>query len=349
MILPGNVRSALVSAALAGGAVLFAAGPHAPAAAAEVNVYSSRHYKADQALYDSFTRETGIKVNIIQGNVNALFERLKREGRNSPADVLITVDAGNLGRAEDAGLFRPMTSELAKKVVPASMRQPDGLWVGLTMRARVIMYHKDRVKPSELSTYEALADPKWKGRILVRSSNNIYNQSLVASLIAAHGKDKALEWSKAIVANMARTPKGGDRDQIRAVGAGEGDIAISNTYYFGWLTASEESKDKELVSKIGVFFPNQDGRGTHANVSGAGVVKGAPNRDNAVELLEYLTTEQAQVYFAEGNNEFPVVEGVEVDPILAAWGDIKTDDLNAAKYGENNSEAVKLMDRAGWK
>ena len=354
MILPGNVRSALVSAALAGGAVLFAAGPHAPAAAAEVNVYSSRHYKADQALYDSFTRETGIKVNIIQGNVNALFERLKREGRNSPADVLITVDAGNLGRAEDAGLFRPMTSELAKKVVPASMRQPDGLWVGLTMRARVIMYHKDRVKPSELSTYEALADPKWKGRILVRSSNNIYNQSLVASLIAAHGKDKALEWSKAIVANMARTPKGGDRDQIRAVGAGEGDIAISNTYYFGWLTASEESKDKELVSKIGVFFPNQDGpnqdgRGTHVNISGAGVARHAKNEENALRLIEFLLGKESQKAFADANFEYPVRADVAPSAIVASWGKFKADPLNVATLGRYNADAVRIMDLAGWR
>lgn len=321
-----------------------------PLTAAEVvNVYSSRHYQADKTIYANFEKKTGIRVNVVEGNVNALFERLKREGKNSPADVLITVDAGNLGRAQIAGLFQPLKSAEIEKVVPATLREPSGLWTGLTMRARVIMYDKSRVKASQLSTYEDLSDPKWKGKILVRSSNHIYNQSLVASLIAAHGEAKTEAWAKGIVTNLARKPKGGDRDQIKAVAAGEGEIAISNTYYLGLLSASKNAADQAAVAKIGVFFPNQNGRGTHVNVSGAGLTKYAPNKANGVKLIEYLVSKEVQELVAKENFEYPVREDVEWAPVVASWGKFKRDSLNVAVIGANNAAAVKLLDRVGWR
>ncbi len=318
-------------------------------AAGEVNIYSSRHYQADKDLYKRFQKETGIRVNVVQGKANALFERLKREGRISPADLLITVDAGNLARARAANLFQPMHSAAIEAAVPANYRDPGGHWVGLTMRARVIMYHRDRVKPSELSTYESLADPKWKGRILIRSSNNIYNQSMVASLIAANGKSKALSWAKSLVANLARKPKGGDRDQIRAVGAGEGDIAIANTYYLGRLAASKKAKDMALVKKIGVFFPNQAGRGTHVNVSGGGVTRYARNKANAERLLEFLVGKESQAIFSQANFEYSVRPDIANAGIVASWGEFKADAINISVLGKLNSDAVRLMDRAGWR
>ncbi len=318
-------------------------------AAETVNVYSSRHYQADKMIYANFEKKTGIRVNVVEGNVNALFERLRREGRNSPADVLITVDAGNLGRAQSAGLFQPFKSDVIEKAVPAALREPTGLWTGLTMRARVIMYDKTRVKPSQLSTYENLSDPKWKGKILVRSSNHIYNQSLVASLIAAHGVTKVEAWAKGIVANLARKPKGGDRDQIKAVAAGEGDIAISNTYYLGLLSASKSAADKAVVAKIGVFFPNHRDRGTHVNVSGAGLTKYAPNKANGIKFIEYLVSKEVQELVARENFEYPVREDVEMAPVVASWGKFKRDDLNVSIIGKNNPAAVKLLDRVGWR
>ncbi len=317
--------------------------------AAEVNLYSSRHYDSDQKLYGEFTAQTAIKVNVVQAKANALLERLKREGRNSPADLLITVDAGNLGRAQAAGLLQPVASKVLEAAIPASFRESGGHWFGLTMRARVIMYHKDRVKPSELSTYEALSHPKWKGRILIRSSNNIYNQSLVASLLAANGVEATEAWARGVVANMARKPKGGDRDQIRAVGAGEGDIAIANTYYLGRLVASKRPRDRKLTAKIGVFFPNQEGRGAHVNISGAGVTRYARNKANAVRLLEFLVSPEAQKVFAEADYEYPVRSGVAQSAIVSAWGRFKADSLNVGKLSQLNGEAVRLMDRAGWR
>ena len=318
-------------------------------AAGEVNIYSSRHYKADSDLYKRFHRETGIRVNVVQGKANYLFERLKREGRISPADLLITVDAGNLARAQAANLFQPVRSAAIEAAVPANYREPGGHWIGLTMRARVIMYHRDRVKPIELSTYESLADPKWKGRILVRSSNNIYNQSMVASLIAANGEGRALAWAKALVANMVRKPKGGDRDQIRAIGAGEGDIAISNTYYLGRLAASRKARDKALVKNIGVFFPNQAGRGAHVNISGAGVTRYARNKARAVRLLEFLVRKDSQALFAQANFEYPVRPDIPNAGIVASWGEFKPDPINVSVLGKLNAKAVRIMDRAGWR
>jgi len=333
---------------LRGAAVLVIGLGSQGALAEEVNVYSSRHYDTDVAMYERFTAETGIEVNLIEGDADQLIERIKAEGPNSPADVLITVDAGRLWRAEEAGILQPATSAVLEERIPASLRHPENKWFGLSKRLRGVVYARDRVDPTEITTYEDLADPRWQGRICIRSSTNVYNQSLVASMIEADGVEATEAWAQGLVDNLARPPQGGDTDQIKAVAAGECDVAVVNHYYLVRLIESEAEEDRGVADQVGIRFPNQDGRGAHANVSGAGVVATAPNRDNAVRFLEYLTTPEAQAYFAQGNYEFPVVEGVKLDPVLEQWGAIKTDDVNAAKYGENNPEAVKLMDRAGW-
>ena len=317
--------------------------------AQEVNLYSSRHYDTDVALYDTFTEQTGIVVNLIEGDADQLLERIKAEGRNSPADVLITVDAGRLWRADQAGILQPVSSPVLEQAIPAELRHPEGKWFGFSERVRGIVYAKDRVDPSEVTSYEDLADPEWQGRVCIRSSTNVYNQSLVASMIEADGIEAPEAWAKGLVDNLARPPQGGDTDQIEAIAAGECDVAVVNHYYFVRLLESEAAEERAIGDKVGILFPNQDGRGAHANISGAGVVATTPNKDNAVKFLEYLTTPQAQAYFAQGNYEFPVVEGVKLDPVLEQWGAIKTDAINAAKLGENNPDAVKLMDRAGWK
>lgn len=323
--------------------------PSLAAGAAEVNIYSSRHYDADKLLFAAFEKETGIQVNVIEGKDDELIERLKAEGRNSPADILLAVDAGRLWRAQDSGVLQPVKSALLETAVPAAYREKDGYWFGLSARARIIIYNKETVKPSELSTYEDLADPKWKGRVLVRSSTSVYNQSLTGSILAVHGPEKTEAWAKGLVANFARKPQGGDIDQIKAVAAGEGDIAISNTYYFARMLNSANPAEKAAAQKVTVFFPNQQDRGAHMNVSGAGVTKYAPNRDNAVKFLEFLARPEAQKIFAEANYEFPVVAGIPSHPVVAAWGEFKRDGLNAGIYGQNNPEALKIMDRAGWK
>jgi iron(III) transport system substrate-binding protein len=329
-------------------AALLLSGAGAALAQGEVNLYSARHYDTDQQLYDGFTEETGIEVNLIEGEADQLIERIKAEGANTPADILITVDAGRLHRAEEAGILQPISSELLNERIPANFREPEGRWYGLSKRIRAIVYAKDRVDRSQLSSYEELADPKWQGRVCIRSSTNIYNQSLVASMIETNGIEETEAWAQGVVDNMARPPQGGDTDQILAVAAGECDVAVVNHYYFARLLASDDEADQEVASKVGIMFPDQEGRGAHANISGAGIVAAAPHKDNAVKFLEYLTTPQAQAYFAEGNLEYPMVDDVKRDPILAEWGEFKTDDINAATYGENNAEAVKLMDRVGW-
>lgn len=319
------------------------------ALAQEVNVYNARHYSTDRQLWEGFTKATGIKVNIIEGGEDQLLQRIKSEGANSPADVFITVDAGRLGLAAREGIFQPTKSAALESAVPANLREPDGLWFGIATRARVIVFAKDRVKPTDLSTYEDLANPKWKGKILVRPGTHIYNLSLTGSMIAAHGEAKAEEWAKGIVANLARPPKGGDTDQLKAVAAGEGDIAISNTYYLARLLSSSKPEDKAIADKLAVFFPNQNDRGTHVNVSGAGVVKTAPNKANAVKFVEYLVTPEAQRYLADTSMEFPANPKVTPHGVLAAWGDFKHDQLNAAKFASYQPEAMKIMDRVGWK
>nr|WP_240905700.1 Fe(3+) ABC transporter substrate-binding protein [Thiorhodococcus mannitoliphagus] len=315
----------------------------------EVNVYSSRKEALIKPLLDRFTQETGIEVNLVTGKDAALLQRLKSEGANSPADLLITTDAGNLHRAKAAGVTQAFLSEGLAEVIPASYRDAEGHWVGLTLRARPILYVKEQVDPASLSTYEALADPAFKGRICIRSSDNIYNQSLVASLIAANGVEATETWAKGLVANLARPPKGGDRDQIKAAAAGECGIAVANTYYLAGMLESEEPAQRAAAEAMGVFWPNQEGRGTHVNVSGAAVTAAAKHREAAVRLVEYLAEPEAQAWYAQANGEYPVRTGVALSPTLAAWGTFKADDLDLSRLGELNAEALRLMDRAGWR
>jgi iron(III) transport system substrate-binding protein len=316
----------------------------------EVNLYSSRHYDTDQALYDGFTELTGARVNLIEAEADELIERIKAEGANSPADVLLTVDAGRLWRAQQEGLLQPVTSDILAERVPENLRDPDGHWFGFSQRARVLVYARDRVDPAQLSTYEALSDPAWDDAVLVRSSSNVYNQSLVGALIAEHGEAAIEEWARGIVANMARPPEGGDTDQIKAVAAGEGDVAIANHYYYMRLLNSDDAADQEVAEATAVFFPNQgpDERGVHVNISGGGVVATAPHPEAALAFLEYLTSPLAQEEFALGNYEYPAVAGVPLDPALETLGPFTADPLNAAVYGENNERALLLMIRAGW-
>ena len=331
---------------MAAGASLAAAGL---AGAAEVNIYSYRQEALIKPQLEAFKKATGISYNLITGSASGLLQRLKSEGANSPADVLFTVDAGRLHTAEEMGLLQPVRSAVLEKSIPAHLRDPQGRWFGLGMRARAVFYHVDRVKPAELSTYEDLASQKWKGRILIRSSNNIYNQSLLASLIHHHGAKKAEEWARGIVANMARKPQGGDTDQLRAVFAGEGDIAISNNYYYARLLASKKEADRKVTSKVKVFWPNQDGRGTHVNISGAGITKSAKNKANAIKLLEFLVGEDAQKIYAEVGHEFPVRQGVPRGDIVAGMGAFKMDSIPLEVLGRNNAEAVRIFDRVGWR
>ena len=265
-----------------------------------VNVYSARHYDTDDSIYEEFTSKTGIKVNLISGGSDALIERLQREGKRSPADIFVTVDAGRLFQAEEKGIFQPIESSFLKQQIPANLRHPDGLWFGLTKRARIILRSKDRTKEGDIQNYEDLADPKWKGKVLIRSSTNVYNQSLVGSIIEAKGKSGAEAWCKGVVANMARPPQGGDRDQIKGVAAGEGDIAVANSYYYARMLSGTD-EEREAASKVEVVFPNQENRGTHVNLSGIGVVKSAPNKANAIKFIEFLASDWAQGLFAKGN------------------------------------------------
>jgi len=322
----------------------------ATALAEEVNIYSSRHYDSDDLIYDAFTDETGTEINLIQDNAGALIERIKAEGANSPADILITVDAANLAAAVDAGLFQPANSQLLDERVPETLRQPDGLWYALTKRARVIMYRKGDVDVSALKRYEDLADPRYEGMICVRSSSNAYNQSLVSSMIAADGAEATGVWIDGLMANLAHEPRSNDTALIKAVAAGECDITIANTYYLARLLKSDDPDDRAAGEKIGVILPNQDDRGTHINVSGAGVMAHAPNRDNAVRFLEFLVGDEAQTIFAQVNNEWPVVATVPHAVILdELYGDFVEDDTNPALYGANRVEALELMESHGWK
>jgi iron(III) transport system substrate-binding protein len=314
-----------------------------------LNLYSARHYNTDEALYGNFADLTGIKINRVDAEPDPLVERLRAEGDRSPCDVFITTDAGRIERARQMGLLQAASSTALEAAVPAPLRDPDGNWFGFSMRARVILYNRAKVQPSEAPTYESLADPKWKGRLLVRTSGHIYNQSLTGSLLAALGPEKTEAWARGIAANLARAPRGGDTDQIRAVAAGEADLCLANSYYFANLLRSKKAEDRELAAKVGVVFPNQADRGTHVNISGGAVAKHAPNKEAAVKFLEYLVSAQAQRYFAEGNSEYPVIADVELSPELKSLGTFKEDQLNARVYAQNNAEALKIMDRAGWK
>ncbi|NRA42917.1 MAG: Fe(3+) ABC transporter substrate-binding protein [Pseudomonadales bacterium] len=315
----------------------------------EVNVYSARKEALIKPLLDRFSEETGISVNLLTGKADALLVRLQNEGRLSPADLLITTDAGRLYRAKDAGLLQPVQSSVLSEHIPANLRDKDNLWFGLSTRARPIMYSVERVKSSELNRYEDLAGPAFKGRICIRSSSNIYNQSLIASMLAADGAEQTKAFIKGLVANLAKPPKGGDRDQIKAVASGQCDIAIANTYYLAGMLNSQDPQQVAAAEQLKVFWPNQNDRGTHINVSGAAVLKAAKHRANAVKLIEFLVSADAQAWYAEANHEYPVRAGVAWSPLLESWGSFRADELNLSVLGERNAEAVKLMDQAGWR
>jgi iron(III) transport system substrate-binding protein len=327
---------------------IFAAMVVSQSVASEVNVYSSRKDVLIVPLLEQFQKRTGIVVNLITGKASALVSRMQSEGEASPADLLITVDAGNLHRAKEAGLARTIQSDLLETRIPSAFRDPEMQWVGLTKRARTLFYATGRVDPALLTTYENLVDAKWKGRICIRSSSSIYNQSLVASLIEIYGEDVTEAWAKGIVANMARKPTGGDTDQLRAVAAGQCDLAVSNTYYYGRLLDSDKAKDKQVVAAVKPFWPNQDDRGVHVNISGAVVAKNAPNYDEAIQLLEFMVSDKAQEYYAKVNHEFPVVDMVTVSDTIRSIGTFKGHHLNLSILGKNNKRAVMVMDRAGW-
>jgi iron(III) transport system substrate-binding protein len=329
------------------GLVALAAGPLA-AAAGEVNLYSHRHYEIDKQLYADFTAATGIKVNVVQASADQLMERLKSEGANSPADLFMTADAGRLQRAKEFGLLQSVTSETLAAQVPATLRDADNQWHGMTVRSRVIVYSKDRVKASELSMYADLADPKWKGRLLATSAGSVYNQSLLAAIVGTEGREAAMAWAKGVRDNLARAPQGGDRDQARAIAAGLADIAIVNTYYIGVLGASASPADRKVAEQVAVFFPDQGGRGAHINVSGAGVTKSAKNRDNAIKLLEFLTSPAVQARFAAANHEYPLTLDYDASPELKSFGPFKADVESVRKLGEFNAAAVEIFNTVGW-
>jgi len=313
-----------------------------------LNLYSARHYQTDEALYADFTKQTGIRINRIEGNEDELLERIKNEGANSPADVFLTVDAARLAQADALGLFAPVKSRLLEQRIPGHLRAPD--WFAFSTRARVIIYNKAGVSPADVQTYEGLAHPRLKGKVCVRAGSHPYNLSLGSALIHHLGEPKTEEWAKGLVANFARAPKGGDTDQIKAVAAGECGVAISNTYYIVRLMRSAKPEDRKVVESIGVVWPNQKSFGTHINVSGGGMLKTAPHKDTAVKFLEYLASDQAQAYFANGNNEWPVVKSAAVkNPELESLGKFKADNLNVGTLSKNTAQAQKIFDRAGWR
>ena len=344
MPLNQNVLAAALGAALA----VFSCG----AAAQEkvLNLYSSRHYQTDESLYSNFTKQTGIRINRIEAGEDPLIERLRNEGAASPADVLVTVDAGRLWRAEQLGLFQPIKSSVLESRLPAHLRAQNEQWFGFSARARVIVYNKTAVNAADVQNYEDLANPRLKGKVCTRSGSHVYNLSLMSALIEHWGEKKAEDWARGVAANFARAPKGGDTDQIMAVASGECGVAITNTYYFVRLMKSEKPEDKKALQAVGLVWPNQQSFGTHVNVSGAGVLKSAPNRASAVQYLEYLASDSAQSYFANGNNEWPVAKGLKPDnAALASLGSPKFDTLNISALGKNQPLAQKIFDRVGYK
>jgi iron(III) transport system substrate-binding protein len=317
--------------------------------AAEVNVYSARKEALIKPLFDEFTKESGIKVNLVTGEADTLLKRLEVEDKNTPADILLTVDVARLVRAKESDLFQAINSDLLESAIPEYYRDDENQWFGLSLRSRVLVYAPDRVEEGELSSYADLASDKWKNRICVRSSSNVYNQSLVAAMVANEGVEKTEAWAKGLVNNFARPPKGGDRDQIKAVAAGVCDVALVNTYYLAGMLESTQKAEVDAAKKIKVFWPDQDGRGTHMNVSGAGILKPAKNKKEAVQLLEFLVSDKAQQWYAKTNHEYPIKSEIESSSILKSWGKFRADNLNLSLLGKYNAEAVLLMDRAGWK
>jgi len=317
--------------------------------AEEVNIYSARHYDTDLSIYERFSEETGIKVNLIEGQSEELLARLAQEGEFSPGDVLLTVDAGRLWHAEQAELFAPVSSEVIDARVPAHLRHPDGLWFGISKRARIVIYNKEDGLPEGLTTYADLANPGFEGQICVRSSSSIYNISLLSSIVAHEGTDAAESWAEGVVANFARSPQGNDTAQIKAVAAGECRLGIANTYYVARLMGSDDPADRAVADKIGIIFPDQLGRGTHVNISGTGLLTNAPNKANAIRFLEFLVSDWAQNILAEGNNEYPTVPTVDAQGPVTTLGAFKEDEINASALGQNQSLAIRIFDRAGWR
>jgi iron(III) transport system substrate-binding protein len=320
---------------------------------AEVNVFSARHYDSDIQLYEKFTKKTGIKVNIVSGKDKALQKRITEEGKDCIADLYITADAGRLGAFQTKGMFqRGASSKAVKAVVPSNFRT--AYWTGIAKRARIIYYSPERVSQVDLKglTYEGLADPKWKGKIVIRKSNNVYNQSLVASLIQNNGKKKTAEWAKDVVLNMARDSKGNDRAQILAVAAGEADLAVANTYYLALMLSGKKGPEQQAAAKkVKPFFPNQDDRGTHMNISGGGILKYSPNKANAIKLLEFLLTKEAQEHIVNNTFEYPMIDGVRPHKLVVQMGlgfkqDLKT---KVASYGKKQADALEVMLAAKWK
>lgn len=317
--------------------------------AAEVNIYSARKEDLIKPILEKFEHDTGTKVNLITGKADALLQRLISEGKNSPADILITTDAGRLYRAKNAKIIQAIESDVLNNSIPEQYRDPEGYWFGLTLRARPIIYAIDRVKPEQLSSYEALANSEWKRKICIRSSDNIYNQSLVASILSHLGEKKTLAWSESLVNNFARPPQGGDRDQVKAVAAGQCDVALINNYYLGNMLTSKDKAEIAAAQKVKIFWPNQDGRGTHVNISGAAITASSKNKTAAIKLIEFLVSDAAQQWYAEKNLEYPIKPGIQPSEILQSWGEFKADALSLHQLGEKNAAAVMIMDRAKWK
>jgi len=316
-----------------------------------VNMYSQRHYDVDQIQYDNFEKMTGIKVNVIKANADELIQRMKNEGENSPADLFITVDVGKLWQASDMDLLQKYNDDSLTDGVTESLIDPNGYWVPVTYRSRILVYSNERVQKSDLSTYEDLANEKWKGRLLVRSSSNSYNQALLSSLVANLGEDATQNWTKAVVSNFARDPKGNDRDQVKAIAAGQGDVAIVNSYYIGLLLSSENEEEVNAGKSISVFFPNQgDGqRGSHINVSGVAIAKNAPNKSNALKLIQYLTSDEAQEIYVNNTYEYSVKPNIEPNDIVKEWGTFKKDPLDLNMLGVKRNDAIRIFDAGGWK
>jgi len=317
----------------------------------EINIYSQRHYQVDKKQYENFEKKTGIKINVIKAGADELLERLYNEGENSPADLFVTVDAGKLQKGVEKGLFQKIINKKIESNIIADLKDANSYWVPVTYRARLIVYSNERVLSSELSTYEDLANPKWKGKILVRSSSNAYNQALMASMYANIGEEATKKWSKGIVNNLARDPKGNDRDQVKAIASGQGDLAIVNSYYIGMLLSSEKESEVLAGKSISVFFPNQakEDRGTHVNISGFALTKNAPNRENAIRLLEYLTDVEAQNTYVNNSFEYPINPKVKPSKIVSSWGEFKFDKLDLNLLGSLRADAIKIFDYTGWK
>ena len=328
--------------------LLSAIGLTSVATAAELNIYSARHYQTDEQLYGNFTKQTGIKINRIEAKGDELLERVRTEGANSPADIFITVDASRLAKADELGIFQAVKSATLEARIPAHLRADN--WFSYSTRARIIVFNPEMVKAEQVQTYEQLAEPALKGQVCTRSGSHPYNLSLGAAMIKHNGAEATEKWASGVVANFARAPKGGDTDQIRAVAAGECGVAIANSYYFARLMNSNKPEDQAVIAKVKAVWPNQATWGTHINISGAGMLKHAPNKEAAVKFLEYLASDEAQTYFANGNNEWPVVPGIKVDnAALNKLGEFKADTLPIGELAATVVEAQRVYDRAGYR